>query len=298
LCNSGNGFLLETNTGRNAWVNYVGRSSEYRSSYANNGDWKIGTDGIQVGLNLYKEKGLQFGLLFGYEGSKATLRSDCLTADDVYFGAYGAYVLDNGSDFRIIYNYGTQNYQLRRFDPGIGRDFYQHNSKFNGNTHEINLEFGKRIFSNRNISYRPVIGLDILVNEWGGTFENGNLSTAIAYDNADITQTFFRIGSDLKYVFNRFELNSGLYYSYDLNGEKLKSKVFARNNSQLGYDKNISSTLYGSDLGRSVLTFNVGGSYALSNCTTIFGGYTGDANLNRDGNSFQSTGYVGLKWQW
>jgi hypothetical protein len=297
----GGGLLLGTSAARSAWVNYVGRSNDYRSSYSNigltNGDWQIGTDGVQVGLDLYKTRKAQLGLLFGYEGSVATLRSDRLEADDVYIGVYAARVFRNGADFRVIYNYGSQDYTLRRLDPGLGLNWHAHNSAFKGNTNEVNLEFGKRIFSGRGWSYRPVIGLDLIINNWDGALENGNLSTAVAYGDADITQTFIRFGSDLKYVKGNFEFNSGLYYSYDLNGEELKSAVFARNNTKRGFDNAISSTLYGSDLGRSVLTFNFGGSYGLSECTSVFGGFTGDAILDRDGDGFQSIGYVGLKWK-
>ncbi|MDR1268993.1 MAG: autotransporter outer membrane beta-barrel domain-containing protein, partial [Planctomycetaceae bacterium] len=157
----------------------------------------MGTDGIQVGLDLYKTNKTQLGLLFGYEGSKATLRSDRLDADDVYFGVYAARVFRNGADFRVVYNYGSQDYKLNRLDPGLGLNWNTHNSKFNGNTNELNLELGKRIFANRRWSYRPVIGFDLLVNDWDGTQEDGNLSTAIAYDGADYTQAFLRIGSDL-----------------------------------------------------------------------------------------------------
>jgi hypothetical protein len=296
-CNSGNAPAK-----RSAWVNYVGRSNNYRSSYSNigiaNGDWEIGTDGVQVGLDLYKTRKAQLGLLFGYEGSVAKLRADRLEADDVYVGAYAAYVFSNGADFRAIYNYGSQDYKLTRLDPGLGLNWHSHNAAFDGNTNEVNLELGKRIFVNRRWSYRPVIGFDLLINDWDGALEDGNLSTAIAYNGTDYTQAFLRVGTDLKYVKGGFELNSGLYYSYDLNDNELKSKVFARDNSKLGYDKDISSTLFGSDLGRSVLTFNVGGSFACSERLSIFGGFTGDAVLDRDGKGFQSIGYVGTKLNW
>jgi hypothetical protein len=288
--------------GRSAWVNYIGRSNSYRSSYSNigieNGDWEIGTDGVQVGLDLFKTSKAQLGLLFGYEGSKATLRSDRLDADDVYFGVYAARVFSNGADFRAVYNYGSQDYKLNRLDPGLGFDWHSHNSAFDGNTHEVNLEFGKRFFANRRWSYRPVIGFDLLVNNWDAAQEDGNLSTAIAYGDADYTQAFLRIGSDLKFVKGGFVFNSGLYYSYDLNDNDLETKVFARDGSKLGYNKDITSTLYGSKLGRSVLTFNVGGSLALSSKTSVFGGFTGDNSFDRDGDKFQSNGYVGLQYQW
>ncbi|MDR3198657.1 MAG: autotransporter domain-containing protein [Planctomycetaceae bacterium] len=298
-CGSQGGGL---SVGRSAWVNYIGRSNSYRSSYSNigidNGDWDIGTDGVQVGLDLYKTSKTQFGLLFGYEGSKAVLHSDCLEADDVYFGVYGARVFQNGTDFRVVYNYGSQNYKLLRFDPGLGFDWHSHHSAFDGNTHEVNLELGKRIFANRRWSYRPVIGFDLLVNDWEAALEDGNLSTAIAYSGADYTQAFLRIGSDLQFAKGGFMFNSGLYYSYDLNNDVLKSKVFARDDSALGYNKNIDSMLYGSELGGSVLTFNVGSSVALGGKTSVFGGFTGNAILDRDGDGFQSNGYVGLQYQW
>jgi hypothetical protein len=295
------GFLLGSGAGRSAWVNYIGRSSDYRSSYSNigiaNGDWQIGTDGVQVGLDLYKSQRSQLGLLFGYEGTKATSRSDQVDADDVYFGVYAARVFSNGADFRLIYNYGSQDYTMRRLDPGLGFDWHLHNAAFDGNTHELNLELGKRVFSNRRLSYRPVIGFDLVVNSWDGAAEDGNLTTAIVYGDSDLTQAFLRFGSDMKYNLGRLEFNSGLYYSYDLNGDRADTKVFAKNRNGSA-NRNVSSTLYGSDLGRSVLTFNVGGTYALSNCTTVFGGFTGDSILDRDGDGFQSVGYVGLQWQW
>jgi hypothetical protein len=297
-CNKFDGFSL----GRSAWVNYIGRSNSYRSSYSNigieNGDWKIGSDGIQVGLDLFKTRLAQFGILFGYEGSVGTLRSDRMEADDVYVGIYGAKVFRNGSDFRAVYNFGSQDYNLRRLDPGLGLDWHTHLSNFSGNTHEVNLEFGKRIYSSNRVSYRPVIGLDLYINDWDGAQEDGNLSTAIAYDNADYLQAFLRIGSDLQIKRGKLTFNSGLYYSYDLNGDDVESRVFARDGSALGFDRRITSTLRGSDLGRSVLTFNVGSSYALSPRSSVFGGFTGDAVLDRDGDGFQSIGYVGLQWKW
>jgi hypothetical protein len=312
-CSSNTGAFgaLTGSTKNSFWVNYIGRSSQYRSSYSHsgidgngnvitlaNGDWKIGTDGVQLGLDLYKSSRYQLGLLLGFEGTVATLRSDRLEADDVYFGVYGARVFSNGADVRIVYNYGSQDYSLRRLDPGLNFDWHTHNSKFDGNTHEVSLELGKRLYSSRKLSYRPVIGFDLLVNDWDSALEDGNLTTAIAYDKASNTQAFLRFGSDLKYTAGRFELNSGLYYSYDLNGEILKTRVAARDNSARGYSTNINSTLYGSDLGRSVLTFNFGSSIALSGRCSVFGGFTGDAVLDRDGDGFQSIGYVGLKRTW
>jgi hypothetical protein len=285
----------------NAWVNYVNRFTNYRSSYSSrgikNGDWKIWTNGIQTGLDVCKTGEAQLGLLFGYEGTVAKLRADRVNADDVYFGAYAARVLKNGADYRLIYNYGMQEYKMRRFDPGLGLNQYVHDLSSDGNTHEVNFEYGKRINVNM-FSFRPVIGLDVIYNDWRGALENGNIATAIAYANTDFIQAFVRTGTDFKYIENGLEINAGVYYSYDMNGKKVKSKVYARNESDLGYDKNITSTLYGSNLGRSIITFNCGGSYKLNLITSLFGGYIGDMVLDRSGNGLQSTGHVGLKCTW
>ncbi|GHT22236.1 hypothetical protein FACS189419_04490 [Planctomycetales bacterium] len=65
------GSILGT-AARTAWVNYVGRSNSYFDT-AFQSNWKIGTDGMQVGSDLYRTKKTQFGVLFGYEGGKATV---------------------------------------------------------------------------------------------------------------------------------------------------------------------------------------------------------------------------------
>jgi uncharacterized protein YhjY with autotransporter beta-barrel domain len=292
----GSGLLFGASVGRSAWANYVNRSNDYRSSYSNigiaNGDWDIESNGVQVGLDLCKTQRSQLGLLFGYEDSRATLRSDRLEADDIYVGAYAARVFHNGADIRVIYNYGSQDYKLRRFDHSLGLNTHQQNSAFDGNTHEVNIELGKRFFCCNGWSYRPVIGFDLILNEWDGATENGNNATAIIYNDTDFKQAFIRSGFDLKYTCGSFDFNSGLYYSYDLKDDSLQARVSAKTLPSS------SSMLFGSDLGRSYLTFNVGSSFALSNCASIFGGFTGDAALDSDGDNFQSIGYVGLKWQW
>jgi hypothetical protein len=58
------------------------------------------------------------------------------------------------------------------------------------------------------------------------------------------------------------------------------------------------STLYGSKLGRSVVTWNIGGEYQLRKRLSLFGGYTGDAYTDRTGDPYASTGYLGLNYRW
>jgi hypothetical protein len=58
------------------------------------------------------------------------------------------------------------------------------------------------------------------------------------------------------------------------------------------------SALVGNKLGRSVLSFNVGGSVAVCNNMTLFGGYRGEAAPERAGRGYENIGYVGAAWRW
>jgi hypothetical protein len=266
---------------RTAWVNYVGRADSYQNAY-NGGKWRISSDGVQVGSDLYRTKKSQFGVLFGYEGGRAAESLDTVETDDIYLGLYAVRVLRNGADVRAILNYGWQDFTSQRY---VGT---ANTAKYDGNTLELNLEAGKRFFSG-NWSVRPAAAFDLYWNQLDAVTETG--SNATTYDKSDFTQAFVRFGSDLRYAKDRFTFNSGLYYAYDLNDDKLATRV-----SAVG----LSSTLSGSKLGRSLLTFNVGGEYALGQKKTfaVFGGFTGDSALDRDGDGFQSVGYVGGAWKW
>jgi outer membrane autotransporter protein len=96
------------------WVNYVGRGGSYESSY-NKNDWDITMDGVQVGVDLFRNGRSQLGLIFGYEGGNAINRLDSVKADDVYFGLYGARVLRNGADVRAHAAFGWQDYSMNRY---------------------------------------------------------------------------------------------------------------------------------------------------------------------------------------
>ena len=280
---------------RTAWVNYVGRSESF-------GNWDLGSDGVQVGSDLFRSNRSQLGVFFGYEGGwakgatpYAINRTDKIDSDDIYFGVYGARVLRNGADVRVVYNHGRQDFNMvRNHNANI------YGSEFKGRTNEVNLELGKRVYDGA-WSIRPLVGLDILNTRLNAAQEKwlnendgfGNPPpVAMSYNKAKYTQVFLRSGVDVNFKRNRLGFNSGLSYAYDLNGSDFTTRVGSTIND-VDYVGTLRSTRYG----RQLLTLNVGGDYLLGRNLTVFGGYTGLATLDRSG-GFQSIGHVGgaVKW--
>ena len=308
------GFSRGGSSTRNTWVNYVGRADSY-GGWADGSGWDIGADGVQVGTDLFRTRKAQFGLIFGYEGGFANnshaLRLpngylvhngvDRVTSDDTYLGFYAARVLSGGADVRFVYNHGWQDFDTVRTDPytwGLAR----YEASFKGHTDEINMELGKR-FHRGNWSYRPFGALDVYTIRLNGATETAtgvnnwllqNNDTRVRYDKLNLTQFYLRFGSDLRYQVRRFTLNSGLSYAYDMNGQKFRTRVYDADDAT----GSLQAWLQGSKLGRSVLMYNVGGEYQLGDCFSVFGGYDGQAVLDRAGNGVQHIGYVGgsLKW--
>ena len=271
---------------RGAWVNYIGRDDHYRSSF-NNNDWHLSTNGVQVGTDLFRIHRSQFGAFFGYEHSRGINGGDRIKANDYYFGLYGVHLLKEGADLRTIVNFGWQDYHSQRND---GDDLQ---ASFNGNTVEMNVELGKRHYFSERCgmwSARPVVAIDWYFNRLGSGQEVPAGGESVRYLGTDFSQLFFRFGTDLRCEHGRWALESGLYYSYDLRGAGLEAKVSDDNNDQ--------SWLIGSRQGRSVLSFNVGGSYLVGRNFTLFGGYHGEVTPEQAGNTYASAGQVGGAWRW
>ena len=154
------------------------------------------------------------------------------------------------------------------------------------------LELGKRLYRGF-WSVRPVAGMDFYLNHLDSATETGaGTDTAVAYDKLDMTQVFLRAGLDLRFQRKRLTLNSGLSYSYDVRDPAFRTGVHAANNPAL------TSWLQGTELGRSIVSVNVGGSDELSKSMAVFGGFDGQAVTDRAGDNFQSVGYVGGSWKW
>ena len=269
-----------------AWGNYIGRDSHYRSSF-NNNDWHFSTNGVQVGTDLFRKHRSQMGMFFGYENSQGSNIGDRINANDYYFGLYGIHILKDDADIRTIINFGWQNYHSLRNDD---RDVQ---ASFNGNTVEMNIELGKRHYFNERCgvwSARPVVAIDWYFNRLGSGQESPAGGDSARYHGTDFSQLFFRFGTDLRYERGRWAVDSGMYYSYDLRGAELEARVSDENNDQ--------SMLIGSRQGRSVLSFNIGGSYLVGRNFTLFGGYQGEVTPEQAGNNYVSVGHIGGAWRW
>jgi len=273
---------------RGAWVNYIGRETHYQSSF-NRYDWKFTTHGVQIGTDIFRTGHNQFGTFFGYENSNGNNINDRIKANDYYVGLYGVHVFQQGADLRALFNYGWQDFDSLRITNGTTNGTHQ--SLFKGNTAEVNLELGKRYYVD-NWSTRPAIALDWYLTQLHGGLENPGNAGALRYDAMDLSQFFFRFGTDLRYELGSWAIEGGLFYSYDLRGADLWSGVSDADSGLLR------STLVGSKLGRSVVTYNVGSSYAVGRNFTIFGGYRGEVAPERAGRDYAHIGYFGGAWRW
>ena len=281
--------------GRAAWVNYVGRSNTFA-------DWKMGTDGVQVGTDLFRTNRAQLGVIFGYEGGWATSDGDAilpgqdrLNSDNIYLGFYGARVLRNGVDVRFVYNHGRQKFNMSRLDYEDARVY---ESSFRGRTNEYNFELGRRIHSGA-WSLRPFGAVDVFTTQLRGAQESAGIES-VGYAKMRMNQTFLRSGFELNFQRNRFGFDTGLSYAYCVNSPKFHADATARMrmpNLSTPVDRPETLTLQGAKLGRELLMVNVGGSYLIGRNFTVFGGYDLQAVVDRSG-GVQHIGHVGGKVNW
>ncbi|MDR3110312.1 MAG: autotransporter outer membrane beta-barrel domain-containing protein [Planctomycetaceae bacterium] len=288
---------------RSVWFNYVGRANQYYSNTLET-DWNINSNGVQLGFDLFRTNNNQLGVLGGYEKATADAGQNSVESDDAYVGVYAAHVFSRGADFRGVVNFGWQGYDSNRWTLA-GRN--PRLASFNGKTIEGNLEFGKRFYRTSNFSFRPAVGVDVYVNNVDATsetgFKAGTHANAVRYNGLSYTQMFLRFGSDFQFERERVKLNGGLFYSYDLNDNTLKASVtgvtkVVDHAAPVTPAEYKSSTVYGSDLGREILTVNISGSFAVTKRSDLFAGFTGNAYIDRDGTPFQSVGYIGGLIRW
>ena len=271
---------------KSAWVNYVGRSDEYRGWSRGNG-WKISTDGVQAGSDLLRSRTSQLGVIFGYEDGSArnTYRvdgeiesRDRVNSDDVYVGAYFAQVLRGGGDFRMLYNHGWQDFNMVRSG---------HTSQFKGRTQEITFELGKRRH-NGLLSHRPFIAADLFLTNLDAASESelGD-DIPLAYRKLSMTQTFLRLGTDVRYQKDWFGFEGSVYYAHELNDPKFQTVISNGSHSAM---------MRGSNIGRQLIAFNLRGVCEVTDRVSLFGGYNGQAAVDRSG--YQSVGYIGGIYHW
>ncbi|MDR0328088.1 MAG: autotransporter outer membrane beta-barrel domain-containing protein [Planctomycetaceae bacterium] len=261
-----------------AWVNYTGRSDAYWSN-VDKRNWKTTVNGIQVGTDVWRSRHEQLGVLFGYEEGKTTNSWDHIKMEDPYFGIYGVHVFANGADIRGVFAYGWQKYTMS-YEPS-----------FEGNTTEIHIELGKRVAAGP-WSLRPVFGVDYFDNILN-TAKNWGVDEDTAFWETRMSQVFLRIGTDMRYNVGFLTVNSGLYYSCDVHERAGKGwRTTIENDEEEG------ELWIGSKPGRSLLTYNLGGDFMVSDSFSIFGGYNGEYAFDRSHGVAQHSGYVGGVWRW
>jgi len=293
-CGGGGSFSDCTCSSRNAWVNYVRRDSTYNG----NQDWELGTNGAQVGTDFLKTRREQIGMFFGYEEGRMRCpdseAQEWIKAHDFYFGAYGAYVLNTGADLRGVFGFGKQEYSMQQYE----KDYF-YDSSFGGYTTESTVEIGQRV-AMRVGSMRPVLAVDVITNNLKkSTLEDETESEVdsddaeanpVIYKGTSLTQVFVRTGSDFRHQIGYLTLNSGLYYSYDLNGARPRTRL----TNEIGQ----AGKLSGSKLGRSLLTFDGSGSWQLTRGFSAIGGYQGEYALDGASRGVQHTAQLGGLWRW
>ena len=280
---------------RGAWINYVGRKSEYQSSHYGN-TWDLSTEGVQAGTDIFRTRNKQFGLFFGYEDSRGATPSienyrDRITGEDYYVGLYGVHVFSGGADIRTVFNAGWQSYTSQRY----GNTGQLYRSAFDGNTYEANIEFGKRHYFSDYYgawSFRPAIALDWYMVQLHGGQETPTNAQAIRYGSTNFSQLFFRFGTDFRVEHGRWAAEAGLFYSHDLRGSDYWAEAASTT------EPGLRSSLVSSKLGKSVLSFNFGGSYLLCNNLTLFGGYQGETIPAKAGKGYTGNAYIGGAWRW
>lgn len=275
--------------GNSLWVNYVGRKNDQmRSSYLGS-DLDFTSNGIQLGLDLYSSKCSQFGIMFGYEDQELEGFGNKLTADDFYFGFYGAKRFGSGWDVRGAIGYGHQ-----EFDQTRTNRIFRATTDYDADTFEANIELGRRFSIGRYTSIRPVIGLDFYNFDADSASETGNDPLGnymVNYAGLSLTQLYGRFGTDLQYNCGRWNLNGGAYYSYQLNSDGDVSRAIVTNGLQ--------NAIIDYDLGKSIVSLNVGGEYYFNHARSfsLFGGYGVDLYTDRDGDPVLHKGQVGVQWR-
>jgi len=292
------------------------------------------TRNSQVGLHFgYEEGRMNNTNWFG--------RTDWVRGEDFYFGVYGARVLRGGFDVRGVLTFGQQDYNMLRWGAD---DLTTYSTAFKGHTTEVNLEVGRRMlfpdrwtsFVDRKLdrlhqkiwrsvcsdkqatqrlsglwTYRPVVAMDVFNSNLRGAAENDddlwrmNQSEAVIYDRASLTQVYLRTGTDLQYQLGGLLLSSGLYYSYDVNGQPIRARVTALEDTHPLGNENfyagvgpLSGILSSPKLGRSLLSFNVGGSCKIGSCMTVFASYQGEYATDRAESQIHSVGQAGMGYRW
>jgi len=297
-------------SGNSVWMNYIGRTNLMKTSYIDSQSdrFTFKSHGVNLGFDILASKRFVLGTVFSYENHKGKLAAhnvftDQVKSNDYSIGLYGGYRFDNCFDIRGSFGFGTQNYDVQRYQEfGLNPGVYLASSK--GNTVEASFEIGRRFYCSGckckhgckcQLSFRPVIGFDYYVNQIGGAQEKrnlfqGNQNYGLKYDSMQLNQMFLRVGSDVQRYWNCFRFSAGSYYSYLMNKDGSRLSAWAS-------DEFHGNKVVGNNLGRNTITVNLGGNLFLNDERTIslFVNYEGDYFADRSGTPFGHNGIAGFQ---
>ena len=280
-----NGFLGQADScgsgyGNAAWVNYIGRQNSLGFVGTNQEvlgqALDIDSYGVQLGTDLYRSRRSQFGVLFDYEGFITSFDgNDLLESDNFSGGIYYAHVFANNSDFRALAKFGTS----------------QHHAV--GDTHKVDsdsfnavFEYGKRYFPVQNISLRPYAAFDV-----NYAYLGADEVADVAFRGTKLSQTYFRVGTDLIAQIRRFTVKADISYSVDLVSGRLD--VWTNDLGNVPGWRN--DDLH---IGRQIASVGLTGQYDFNRRNALFASFGLDAFFDRDSRPYQSTGVVGYSLVW
>lgn len=270
------------------WASWTGRTNEDLRSTSMGHKMRYESDGVQVGFDFIRTGRFMLGGMYGYSESRLYAQDGYgskMKGDDNYFGLYGQYLLKNGLDVSGTIGYGRQ-----EFDHFRNNKWGQHTGDFKSDTFEANLELGYMMNLNKRSFIRPLIGIDVYNYDTDGMVE----SSGYVFHGSSLTQAFFRVGAEGEWTRKRFALNGGVFYSYQMNKDAKYAWAAVTDPSQGGIT---APTAY--KLGRSIVTLNLGGRYALnqSGSLSLFGGYQADIYTDRINDQATHSGTAGIRWE-
>ncbi|MDR0870723.1 MAG: autotransporter outer membrane beta-barrel domain-containing protein, partial [Planctomycetaceae bacterium] len=280
---------------RTAWMNFIGRGEDFTSNYHRE-NYNFQSYGVQAGMSFLSNCNHSFGLLFGREEGKLNNSLDEVRNEDYYLGFYYGQVFASGLDMRAYIGGGWQDNRLTRT---------HHENRFkagyDGNTYNMDIEFGRRFIGTHGWIVRPFTGADLQVSRIGGALEKSvdvpDSNEYREYKRSELTMLFLRLGLETSRSWQKIDFHAGTNLAYNIADARPFQKIYypaaegimVRNWVEGGAAR----------LGRFEWAFNLGMNWFLSERrnTLFFLDYNADVYLDRSGDTSAGTGTLGFVWR-
>jgi autotransporter-associated beta strand protein len=280
---------------RTAWMTFVGRGDDFESTYFKE-KFNLQSYGVQAGLSFLSNCTQSFGLLFGREEGKLSNYSDQVKNEDYYLGLYYGQLFRSDLDIRTYIGGGWQSNDLIRTSNG-----YRYGSQYNGNTFNLNFEFGRRFKGRQNWSVRLLAGADVEVTRIGSSTEKSwdleDSNEYRRYDRSELTKFITRAGIEAMKNWRRIDFHAGTQLGFNFGDTRPKTGIYYP--ALEGTYTKAGVVGSGAHLGRVEWGFNVGMNWFLTERrnTLFFLEYNGDVYIDRDGDTSAGGGTVGFSWR-